>query len=320
MLNDRRPAAAFGLGFRVGSPFLTGGLALLIIPCSAAEPTRAPASPTTGPACILTTEAERAVTRIAGADTLQLDDGSELRLAGILPPRRPLTASGDAPWPPGEQAIQALSRLVIGRTIAVAAASGRRTDRYGRKIAHAFVLGDGQPQWVQGRLLTEGHARAHALDGDTCLAAMLRREGEARAFGRGSWSNAAYKIRSATATAELMRLRSTFQIVEGRVRSAATVRGAVYLNFGPLWRTDFTAGLLKRRQQGSAEPSNLLDTAALQGRRVRVRGWIERNNGPFIEITHPSEIELLDAPSAPIATRPAPLPDAVSTDDAQVAE
>lgn len=299
MLRRDRSQKSVGRYRCAAAVVLAGVLAILVAPASATD---APAftSAAEGRGCVLAAETERAVTRIAGGDTLHLDDGSEIRLAGILVPRRPLIATGDAPWLPAEQSAQALSRLVLGRTVAISAPPARRADRYGRRIAHAFVVTAGERHWVQGRMLAEGHARAHALDGDSCFEAMLRVEGEARAFGRGLWSNAAYRVRRATATGELMRLRSTFQLVEGRVISAASVRGAVYLNFGSLWRTDFTAGMLRRRQEGGGKPQVLLDPAKMEGRTVRVRGWIERSNGPFIEITHPSQIEVLDAPAGPV--------------------
>ena len=37
-----------------------------------------------------------------------------------------------------------------------------------------------------------------------------------------------------------------------------------------------------------------LDPAAWTGRRVRVRGWLTKRNGPMIRATHPEQIELLD--------------------------
>ena len=38
----------------------------------------------------------------------------------------------------------------------------------------------------------------------------------------------------------------SFQLVEGRVRAAAVVRGRGYLNFGPDWREDFTVSIAPR--------------------------------------------------------------------------
>ncbi len=100
-----------------------------------------------------------------------------------------------------------------------------------------------------------------------------------------------------------MGLRSTFQIVEGRVEAIAEVRGAVYLNFGSDWRDDFTAGVVRGRKAAKvANPA--FDASALKGKRVRVRGWIERRNGPFIEIVHPGQIEVLDGGGAPLSPAP----------------
>jgi micrococcal nuclease len=41
-----------------------------------------------------------------------------------------------------------------------------------------------------------------------------------------------------------------------------------------------------------------LDFRALEGRRVRVRGWIERRAGPAIEVRHPSQIEVVEESEA----------------------
>jgi hypothetical protein len=83
----------------------------------------------------------------------------------------------------------------------------------------------------------------------------------------------------------------TFQIVEGRVVSAAVVRRRGYLNFGADWRLDFTVTVAPRDRR-------LFNRAGLaiesyQGRLVRARGWLKSFNGPMIEATHPEQIELL---------------------------
>jgi micrococcal nuclease len=35
-----------------------------------------------------------------------------------------------------------------------------------------------------------------------------------------------------------------------------------------------------------------VDPLAFEGREIRVRGWIQKWNGPLIEATHPEQIEL----------------------------
>lgn len=65
----------------------------------------------------------------------------------------------------------------------------------------------------------------------------------------------------------------------------------IYLNFAEDWRADFTISIA--RKTAKAFEAAGLDLHALAGKRVRVRGWVERRNGPMIEATYPEQIELL---------------------------
>lgn len=272
--------------------------ALVLVIAAAADPSPANEAVSDND-CAAKAAAEpvRSVVRIIDAETLALDDGSEVRLAGIIASRRPMSVSGalsDEPYAPEQAARAALSALVLDRSVELAL-SKRRRDRYGRYVAHVHVRTVGRP-WVQGVLLSQGHARAWGdEESEACLAEMLRHETTARAAGRGLWSNAAFGIRAADHTRELMRLRSTFQLVEGRVMAFSESGGRLYLNFGDNWRSDFTAGVMRRKVLAD---KNSAEVAALRQRRVRVRGFIDRRNGPFIEIGNWAQIEVLDAASA----------------------
>lgn len=254
------------------------------------------------PACIEGAGVRHVATGVVDAATLSLDDGSEVRLAGTLPPSRPLTAAAsDRPWEPERAAAAALSARALGASIEVFA-EARSRDRYGRLVAHVVILGRGERRWLQGELLRAGQARAYALSaGEPCLSEMIDHERVARVARRGLWSSAAYGVRNADRPGALWRLRSTFQIVEGRVAEVAAVRGGVYINFGRDWRTDFTAGVSWRKDSRKAFEG--FDAKSLEGQRIRVRGWIDRRNGPFIELVHPAQIERVpaDAPEPPAA-------------------
>jgi hypothetical protein len=161
-------------------------------------------------------------------------------------------------------------------------------------VAHAVTDG-GDPaarRWLQAALVDAGHARVAPLPGETlCLAELFAREAVARATRSGLWSNPAYAIRSARDTRTLMALTGTFQIVEGWVAAIGGTRRELFLNFGRDWRWDFTAAVdLRRLPDRDATVSRL---KALEGRYVRVRGWIEKRNGPFIELAAPDVIEEL---------------------------
>lgn len=220
------------------------------------------------------------------------------------------SASGDTrdaiadTWQPAMAARDAMERLVNGASVTLATSQHQR-DRYGRVLAQVFVNGaDGGTLWLQGALLAAGHARAYGLpDNFACMDALLAAEQPARRSGRGLWANPAYAIRSASHRQTLLRLRATYQIVAGTVRaSQRTKSGWIYLNFGNDWRTDFSASLAPGVSRAHpAWAASLLD---LKGQQVRVRGWIERRNGPSINIEHPSQIEVIGPSTAARLTAP----------------
>lgn len=229
------------------------------------------------------------VTEVVDGDTVLLDvavEGSnEVRLVGIQAPKLPLGRKGFRQWPLAEQSKTMLEALVLGRTVTLKS-GGRRLDRYGRLLAHLFV-GDGQ--WVQGAMLSGGMARVYSFaDNRDAVADMLALERQARAAGRGIWGNPWYRLRRPE---ELDQLIGTFQVVEGVVFDAATVRNRTYLNFADDWRRDFTVTLDKRALALFTEAG--VDPLSLKSRRIRVRGWLNKRNGPMIEATHPEQIEVL---------------------------
>jgi len=225
------------------------------------------------------------VTDVVDGDTVRLADGREVRLVGIQAPKLPLGRENFRKWPLADSARSALVALTRGRTVSLYY-GGRRVDRHGRQLAH-LSLDDGR--WVQRILLSQGLARVYSFpDNRALVAEMLAAERAARAAGEGIWGNEFYAIRSPY---YLTRDLGTFQLVEGRIVDAARVRGTTYLNFGADWRTDFT--IVVRHKFRAAFDDAGIDLLALEGRTVRVRGWLDRRNGPMIGATHPEQIEVL---------------------------
>jgi endonuclease YncB( thermonuclease family) len=240
------------------------------------------------------------VARILDGETVVLDDGRELRLIGALAPRAIDADAEPGTWPMETATLEALRALVLGKSIALGF-TGARTDRYGRLQAHAFLFeGDGR-RWVQGALLERGFARAYAPAGHrACSDELLAAERGAREAGLGLWAEAAYRVRPANKPAELLRYRTTFQIVEGRLVRTAQVRDAIYLNFDRDWRRAFSVSL--RRDDSALLGAHAGNPRGLEGRTVRVRGWIEERSGaPIIDISAGGLIELPETPVRPDA-------------------
>ncbi len=228
------------------------------------------------------------MTEMAPATPPEAAKGSkiQIRLVGIQAPKLPLGRPDFEPWPLGEESKAALSGLALGRTLRLAF-GGRRLDRYGRLLAQLYGQ-DGT--WIQGEMLSKGMARVYTFADNRMLAAdMFARERDARAGNRGIWADRFYAVRTPD---ELEKRVGTFQVVEGRVTGAAIVHSRGYLNFGEDWKTDFTVEIPPSAQSLFRHAG--FDIAALSGKHVRVRGWIESFHGPMIEATHPEQIEVLD--------------------------
>ena len=256
--------------------------------------------------CELDAGASRVVAKVASGDTLVLDDGEEAILIGALPPSAGLAdGAGGIAWPPEEASRRALEALVAGQPVELASA-GRRIDRYGRHLVHAFVQRDGERVWVQGRMIERGFARAYGLPGHlACLDELLARERVAREGRLGHWGSGVFADRDVGDLRALVGYRDTFQTLEGRVERTGKVRGQSVIAFAPGGRTGFAAVMeaaagVKRARGDGALPD-------VAGRRVRVRGWIDiQRRRPVVTIYDSRMIEVLGDADAGAEAVPAP--------------
>ncbi|MGI9426695.1 MAG: thermonuclease family protein [Hyphomicrobiaceae bacterium] len=243
------------------------------------------------PVCADKSEVSRLVTAISGPNSLRLDDASEVVILGTLLPQKFDNRSSIGAWPPAIAAAQTLARVAVGKSIALIEPLATR-DRYGRRRGQIFVQTGDERIWLQALLLRLGQARVDVAGLPvTCARLLLDYERQARQAKRGLWDNGAYHIRQASRPRDLLRYRSSFQIVRGRVRDVARTRTRVYVNFGDEWRTDFTAGLSRSIARTYARHET--DVARLKGKLIEVRGWIERRGGPFIQVRHTAQIAVI---------------------------
>ena len=226
------------------------------------------------------------VREIVDGDTLFLESGLKVRLSGMQAPKLSLGREHISDWPLGHESKAALIKLALNKKVTLYY-GGERRDRYGRALAQVF---DGD-MYLQEAMVRKGLARVYTWpDTFQDSARLLAAEQEARSAKRGMWGLETYAIRSPEPNA-LAQDVDSFQIIEGIITSTAEVRGRVYLNFGADYKTDFTVVIdsdARKKFAGAYDPM------ALEGAKVRVRGWIELKNGPSIWLTHPAPLELLD--------------------------
>jgi endonuclease YncB( thermonuclease family) len=216
--------------------------------------------------------------------TVLLEDGRLARLAGIetaVPPDR------------AQQARRTLEAMLIGHSVTLRRI-GPGTDRYGRTMAQVFIPEGGAEHWVQSDMVARGQAVVGARVGDrACATELLNQERRARDDKLGLWAEAGYVIRRAEDADSLVADDGRFAIVEGRVLSVRESGGTVYVNFGRRWSREFAIIVSKRNERKFAAAN--LEPRRLEGRRVRVRGWVDVRNGPTVEALQPEQIEVLDA-------------------------
>jgi hypothetical protein len=196
--------------------------------------------------------------------TIRLADGRELRLAGVE-----LTPAGRA----------ALSALVRQKPLAIRPVG--KPDRWGRVAAH--IDGVEEPLLAQGL----GHAAAQAPG--ACLGPLLASEAKARASRAGIWSRRDYVVAASDGSALTERL-GQHVLAEGRVASARTFRGRVYLNFARYWKSGLSLIIAEKDWPLFAGGAAVESFA---GKRLRARGRLEWRSGPAILAGADDRIEVL---------------------------
>jgi endonuclease YncB( thermonuclease family) len=247
--------------------------------------------PSHAASCQLSPPEHGTIAQVKDAETLELTDGTMVRLIGAKTPQAPLGWRGADPWPFVQEAKDTVTSLAMGADVELRF-GGNQTDRHGYKLAQVFVVKGGTPQWLQQELVKAGLALVYSFpDNRACAAELLTLEAEARAAKRGIWNSWAYRVLDASDAERIARLSHSYQLVEGVVAEIGEVRGRLYLNFTQDWRTDFTIAV-EPKDVASFTAAGL-DLKSLKGKRVRVRGWLEWRNGPMIVADHPEQIELL---------------------------
>lgn len=219
---------------------------------------------------------------------LALVGGERLRLVGLRYAMDGVERDGRTPTP---AAFEAIARQALGRSVHARSGQYRR-DRYGRLQGEAII----------GELAEHGGSLQRSLvaaglavvdpgpDPPPSVATWLAAEAEARAARRGIWSAPSSMP---VAADDAARRIGRFALVEGRVMAVGRSAEQTFLNFGPDRRTDFTAGIESADRR--VFRASGIDIERLEGRRVRLRGVLRRWNGPFMDLEHPAQLELLDA-------------------------
>lgn len=233
----------------------------------------------------MTATSKGRVVEIIDPLTIRLDDDSIVSLTGLDYPDLDY-------YQPGNFAIMTLKIMkdfLLDQDVTLYQTKNDglgRINRMGHQLGH-LVRRDGV--WAQGLMLSLGLARVRTTGSNTEMAAqMYDLENTARDSKAGIWNVQGYKIIPADAADAAI---GSYSLIEGEIIKTAMQKNRLYLNFGKDWRSDFTISIAPRYLKiFNAEGINPQKWGR---KRIRVRGWVENFNGPYIEVDHPQQIEIL---------------------------
>ncbi len=219
------------------------------------------------------------VAYVYDGDTVKLKDGRKLRFIGINTPE--IGYGGEPSEPFAKQARQALIGMLAENKRLALRFGQQRKDRYGRLLAHVFLP---DQRNVQSLLLRQGLAAGVAVGENLanidCYMAAERRAGQ-----RGIWSLPRFQ---GLATTELSSESKGFQILLGKVIRVAESRKSYWLNFAG----KKVAARIDKRDLAAFE--NRLELPKLQGKTIKLRGWLYRHKGRMaLRVYHPAVIQVL---------------------------
>jgi endonuclease YncB( thermonuclease family) len=229
--------------------------------------------------CAFEPQGDGRVATVIDTRSFRLQDGREVRLAGIEPVPAETPAANRPP---------ALAAILTDREVRLRG-DDDTPDRYGRQPAFVFLVPS--ETLVQAELLARGEALVAATVTDKeCAGVLMAAEAAARQARRGIWSKPA-AIKSAESPGDILAGIGRFTVVEGKVLSVRQAGATTYLNFGRNWTRDF-AVTISRRVLPVFEVAGIVPKS-LENRRIRVRGFVEARGGPRIEVLRAEQIELL---------------------------
>jgi micrococcal nuclease len=210
------------------------------------------------------------VAEIRSGDTMVLEGGLVVRLAGVDAPNQ-----GE---PHAAEAAASLARQVAGKEVRLLY-GGQKRDSYGRALAQVRLKGD--RAWLQEGLLKDGAAWVRTYPDNRALAAqMLAVEQAARTAKKGVWALQPALVRLPVEVTG----KPGFHIVEGRVTAVTLGESGTDLTLDGVVR----ATVPGRRAQDFALMQ--IDLPALRGKLVRIRGFVRR--GGEMVLDHPEQLEV----------------------------
>lgn len=222
------------------------------------------------------------VKKVLKPDLIELENGKIYRLSGI---RIPSAFRNQTKALVEELTLSKSVSLFVNPSVSPYDA----VDRLGATYVHLLTT---EGAWLQEKIITEGLAWAYGTENSRdLLAALQKQEIKAQKNRAGLWSKEEHLI----SNLELVKKQiDTFQIVEGKAFGTSCTYTQCFVNFESQFKNDFTILISQRTVLKFRNTVPFIkDPSLLTASTFRIRGWVERNNGPMIRLEFPEQIQFL---------------------------
>jgi len=227
------------------------------------------------------------VTQVVDGQTLIVNNTTTLNLPAVYIPWEFDTQQGKY----GKRAKDFLEKHLNDKFIRVYQSRNKDRGQH-NALGHSssYVVRADDDFFVQVEMIKQGLAFAYPTQTHFEIADMLyEAEAVARSERKGFWADEQWQIMNED---KAMNADNRFAIIEGTVKKVAARNNIIYLNFGDNWRDDMTIAVNSvLRRKFSKAGMNIMQ---LSGKTLRARGWIRQYNGPYLQVFHPSQIEVIE--------------------------
>jgi micrococcal nuclease len=224
---------------------------------------------------------------VIDGDTVKLANGQLLRYLGIDTPEVRIKKGTIFEYDPQPFSLESkeFNRALVENKFVRIEFDVEKYDRYGRILGYCFV-GD---SFVNARLLAEGYAVLSTRPPNVKYTdVFLQEQLNARGNKMGLWG-----VYETIGVDEADDFINQIRTVRGRVLDTYNSHKAVFLNFGPDYKTDFTVVIfndcVRFFRDAGIEPDIFY-----KGKVVEISGRIKAYNGPEIIVCIPQQIQVVD--------------------------
>lgn len=200
------------------------------------------------------------VNNVADNGDIFLEDGKILKPAAIML---------------NSKVILFLKESLIGNEIEYWS-KNNKTDRHNRIISQINMNG----KWLQCSILKSGDSIASPSP--------LSKDITDDLYKCEKLNNIAFFV----STNDAYKFIGDYKIISGKIYSTYQSKKNLYINFDEDWKTDFSI-MISNNIAKEFKPEQLTKLTTT-GKTIRIRGRIEKYNGPIIKLTHLKQIEFLE--------------------------